>query len=142
MRFIRRWNDALATWLVLAMGTVWCVYVFVLWSVLPMIFPETHTLVFGISIIIQLAAFPVVLLGQRLLGRQLERRMSTLATGVTPVVVETQVVDLSGIEQRLDVIEQRIGKLRAAPSRKPRQRVKKLPRPGGPERRTRSLYPD
>jgi len=91
-----------------------------------MIFPETHTLVFGIGI--SLAAFPIVLLGQRLLGLRLERHITTLTTGVVPV-------DLSGIEQRLDAIEQRIGKLRAAPSRKPRQRVTKSPR-------NRLLYPD
>jgi len=126
MRFIKRWNDALATWLVLAIGTIWCVYVLVLWSVLPMIFPETHTLVFGIGI--SLAAFPIVLLGHRLLGLRLERHITTLTTGVVPV-------DLSGIEQRLDAIEQRISKLRAAPSRKPRQRVTKSPR-------NRLLYPD
>lgn len=130
MRFIKQWNDV--TWL-MVLAMIWCVYVLAAWSILPIIFPETHRLVF-----VQLAVFPVLLL-VRLWTVRLERRIDAVA----PEVVASQVVDLSGIERRLDAIEQRIGKLRAAPSRKRRQpRVKLLSRTAAGGAVTRLLRPD
>jgi len=68
-------NNSLARWAVVAMSSMTCVYLFLIWSLLPALDKRWETLVFYISGgIIQLVALPLIMVGQRLEGREMDRR--------------------------------------------------------------------
>jgi uncharacterized membrane protein len=57
------------------MGTIWCVYLFFLLSILPLIEPSwTNVIMYISSTIIQLVALPAIMVGQQLLGQRGEDR--------------------------------------------------------------------
>ncbi len=67
---MKRFNDWLAAKITQGMATMWCAYVFLLWSLIPLIFPEAQSVVFYVSGgIIQLVALSLIMVGQNVLGR-------------------------------------------------------------------------
>jgi hypothetical protein len=75
MRLFRQINEWVALRTVSAMSTIWCVYLFLLWSLLPSFSKGLEPLVFYVSGgVIQLVALPLIMLGQKLEGRAAERR--------------------------------------------------------------------
>ena len=67
---ICKFNDWLAAKITQGMSTMWCAYVFLIWSLLPAIWPQTQNVVFYVSGgIIQLVALSLIMVGQDVLGR-------------------------------------------------------------------------
>jgi uncharacterized membrane protein len=74
-KYIKKFNETVALSITLGMGTVWCVYLFFILSILPLVIPSWTTVVMYISTtIIQLVALPAIMVGQQLLGRNSELR--------------------------------------------------------------------
>lgn len=72
---IKKINERIAIFCTLNMSTMGCVYVLLLWSLLPLVFPLLQNMVFYVSGgIIQLVALPMIMVGQRLLDRASEAR--------------------------------------------------------------------
>ena len=68
-------NDSIALKTVAWMSSIWCVYFFFLWSMLPTVFPAAQDFVFYVSGgIIQLVALPLIMVGQNLAGKAAEER--------------------------------------------------------------------
>ncbi len=68
-------NDWVATQVTKGMATMWCAYFFLLWSILPIFWPQTQSVVFYVSGgIIQLVALSLIMVGQNVLGRAAEKR--------------------------------------------------------------------
>ena len=72
---LHRLNDVVATHTTIAFGTMWCTYVFLAWSLLPLVSPEIQNVVFYVSGgVIQLIALPLIMVGQKLLNQASEDR--------------------------------------------------------------------
>jgi hypothetical protein len=68
-------NDTIALKTVAVMSSIWCVYAFLVWSMLPTVFPAAQDFVFYVSGgIIQLVALPLIMVGQNLMGAAAEQR--------------------------------------------------------------------
>jgi hypothetical protein len=72
--YVNAFNDWLAIRGTLALGTMWCVYAFILFSIIPCVAPSTQNLILFISNAFQLVFLPVLLVGQNLLNRSSELR--------------------------------------------------------------------
>lgn len=70
----KRVNDKFAIGSTLAMSTMWCVYIFVLWSIIPEFMPQTKDLFTYVAGAVQLIALPLIMVGQKLLNRKSEKR--------------------------------------------------------------------
>jgi len=67
---IRRFNDWLAVKITQSMATMWCAYVFLVWSLIPLVWPEAQSIVFYVSGgIIQLVALSLIMVGQNVIGQ-------------------------------------------------------------------------
>lgn len=76
-RAINVLNEMIAMKTTLAMSTMWCVYLFFVWSVLPVLAESTKDFVFYVSGgVIQLVALPLIMVGQSVLNRASEERAS------------------------------------------------------------------
>jgi membrane protein implicated in regulation of membrane protease activity len=74
-RRIRKLNDSIAAALTLAIGTMWCVYLFVAVAVVPYFAPSWSTAIQYISsAFLQLVFLPLIMVGQSVLGRETEKR--------------------------------------------------------------------
>ena len=71
---MKRINDWLALHTTLLMGTMWCVYAFTLFSLLPLWLPKLQNELLYVSNCLQLVALPLLMVGQNLLGQNAERR--------------------------------------------------------------------
>lgn len=68
-------NNKIALTSVGLMSSIWCVYLFTIWSLLPSVFPDLQNLVFYVSGgVIQLVALPLIMVGQNLIGANAEQR--------------------------------------------------------------------
>jgi hypothetical protein len=75
MNLIQKINEFVAARATLLMSTMWCVYVFLIWSLLPLAFPHLQAVVFYVSGgVIQLVALPLIMVGQDVLSRKSETR--------------------------------------------------------------------
>jgi hypothetical protein len=98
-----------------------CVWLFTLWSLMPLVLPATRDTVFYISGgILQLVFLPLILVGQSLLSRASEDRAAQDHRALMKLLRENQHIlkeqriedaDLTDIVKRLDVIENQIGGL-------------------------------
>lgn len=74
---IKKINDTIAIVTVKSLSTMACVYIFTIWSLIPLFFPITRDFVFYISGgILQLSLLPAIMVGSSLLGRASEERAS------------------------------------------------------------------
>jgi len=72
---IHAFNDWLARHTVTAMSSMACVYAFTIWSLLPTLDKGWEQIVFYVSGgVIQLVALPLIMVGQRLEGKDNDRR--------------------------------------------------------------------
>lgn len=72
---LKEWNEKVAVIVVDFMESMTCVYLFLIWALIPTFFKETESFVFYVSGgIIQLVALPLIMVGQHLQGRKAERR--------------------------------------------------------------------
>jgi len=72
---MHRFNEWLAVKITQGMATMWCAYAFLLWSLIPVVWPQTQTVVFYVSGgIIQLVALSLIMVGQTVLGEASEQR--------------------------------------------------------------------
>jgi hypothetical protein len=68
-------NDSIALKTVAWMSSIWCVYFFFIWSMVPTLIPAMQDFVFYVSGgIIQLVALPLIMVGQNLSGAAAEKR--------------------------------------------------------------------
>ena len=67
---IRKFNDWLAITITKGMATMWCAYIFLVWSLIPLVWPEAQSTVFYVSGgIIQLVALSLIMVGQNVTGQ-------------------------------------------------------------------------
>lgn len=75
MKWIIQVNEMIARRVTLAFGSMGMTYLFLLWSLLPLLYPPSQNLVFYTSSgVIQLVALPLLMVGQVVLGRAAEQR--------------------------------------------------------------------
>jgi len=63
-------NNRLATKITIAFGTMWCLYVFLVFSLLPIYAPHWEHIALYISNCIQLVALPALMVGNSFLARE------------------------------------------------------------------------
>lgn len=72
---MKRFNTWLAVKITQGMATMWCAYAFLLWSLIPLVWPQAQGVVFYVSGgIIQLVALSLIMVGQNVIGEASERR--------------------------------------------------------------------
>jgi uncharacterized membrane protein len=72
---ISKLNEKIAIAATIVMSTMWCVYSFMIWALLPLLFPKVEPVVFYVSGgVIQLVALPLIMVGQNVLNRKSEER--------------------------------------------------------------------
>lgn len=74
-KHFHNFNDWLARHTVAAMSSMFCVYAFMIWSLLPSLDAKWEQIVFYVSGgVIQLVALPLIMVGQKLEGKDNDRR--------------------------------------------------------------------
>ena len=72
---IKKASDKIAIGITHSMSSMWCVYAFLIWSLIPLVWHGAEAVVFYVSGgVIQLVALPMIMVGQSLLGKKAERR--------------------------------------------------------------------
>ena len=72
---IAAWNNKIAVSVSSKISTMACVYIFLLWSLLPLVLPKTQDTVFYVSGgILQLVLLPLIMVGQSVMGKDQEER--------------------------------------------------------------------
>jgi uncharacterized protein YhhL (DUF1145 family) len=67
-------NTQLALAITIGFGTMWCVYVFLLFSLLPIFAPSMETTALYISNCVQLVALPAIMVGSAVLAKSANTR--------------------------------------------------------------------
>jgi hypothetical protein len=67
-------NETLARRGTLAFGSMWCFYLFVVYGLLPLVFPHAQITLLYWSNVIQMAALPLLMVGAVVLGRAGDER--------------------------------------------------------------------
>lgn len=71
----RKINEWIALHTITALSTMSCVYVFTIWALIPLMFPQTRDFIFYVSGgILQLSLLPAIMVGQSLLNKNSEDR--------------------------------------------------------------------
>jgi len=114
----RNINDLVATRVTLAVSTMMCVYIFLAWSLLPLVVPRLESFVFYVSGgILQLIFLPLILVGQNLLSKEAENRAQQDHEAIMEILSDIQedinshqllTRELVNLETRLNTIEQEI----------------------------------
>lgn len=72
---LKKINDFIALKATLMIGTMWCVYAFMILTLIPLVFPTTNTAIqYVSSAFLQLVFLPLIMVGQDVLGKKAERR--------------------------------------------------------------------
>lgn len=69
-----RANESIAVRMTMLFGSIWCVYVFLLFSLIPLLVPQWQNTLLYISNCIQLVALPALMVGSAVLSRGADRR--------------------------------------------------------------------
>ncbi|ANA13162.1 MULTISPECIES: hypothetical protein [Acetobacter] len=72
--FVNRFNENVAVKMTVMFGSIWCVYVFFLFSLVPAVVPQWQNTLLYISNCIQLVALPALMVGNAVLSRGADRR--------------------------------------------------------------------
>jgi hypothetical protein len=100
MRKVDRINDVVAAKSTLMFGTMWMTYLFLIWSLIPLIFPSQEAMVFYVSGgIIQLVALPLIMVGQSVLSRAAERRAQIDHKTLLKEMEEIKFIQKQGAEE-------------------------------------------
>lgn len=77
-------NDKIAVWFTNRVGTMTCTYMFLAWSLLPLLFPVMETLVSYVSqSVIQLVLLPLIMVGQGVMSRASDARAEDTHSRIT-----------------------------------------------------------
>lgn len=71
---VDRFNDRLAVRMTIIFGSIWCVYAFFLFSLIPILKPDWQGPLLYISNCIQLVALPALMVGSAILARGSDQR--------------------------------------------------------------------
>ncbi len=71
---ISRSNESIALRMTVAFGSIWCVYAFTIFSLVPLLVPKAQNTLLYVSNCIQLVALPALMVGSALLARSSEQR--------------------------------------------------------------------
>ncbi len=113
---IKQINEYIAIKLTLMMSSIWCVYLFFLWSVLPLVAPNLEAICMYVSsTVIQLVALPALAVGQNLLSQASEQRAAQDHAAVMEIVTsihtllneeDETVSDIVDIKNQIATIKQ------------------------------------
>ena len=67
-------NDTIALKMTIAFGSIWCVYAFTVFSLVPLLAPSLQDKLLYISNCIQLIALPALMVGSAILARSSDQR--------------------------------------------------------------------
>lgn len=67
-------NDAIAMRMTVAFGSIWCVYAFLMFSLIPLLAPSVESTLLYVSNCIQLIALPALMVGSAILARSADER--------------------------------------------------------------------
>ena len=67
-------NDTIALKMTIAFGSIWCVYAFTVFSLVPLLAPSVEDKLLYISNCIQLVALPALMVGSAILARSSDQR--------------------------------------------------------------------
>lgn len=74
-KVFKEFNRKIAVKTTLTVGTMGCVYIFLMWCILPLIFPSVQNVVFYVSSgILQLVLLPLIMVGNNILSERAETR--------------------------------------------------------------------
>ncbi len=71
---VTKFNDAVAVNMTIAFGSIWCVYAFTVFSLIPFLAPGDQNTLLYISNCIQLVALPALMVGGGILARGSDER--------------------------------------------------------------------
>ncbi|GBQ84178.1 hypothetical protein AA14337_2783 [Acetobacter malorum DSM 14337] len=71
-----RANESIAVKMTMLFGSIWCVYVFFVFSLIPVLMPQWQNTLLYISNCIQLVALPALMVGNAVLSRGADKRAS------------------------------------------------------------------
>ncbi|MBS1016328.1 MULTISPECIES: hypothetical protein [Acetobacter] len=69
-----RANESIAVKMTMLFGSIWCVYVFFVFSLIPVLVPQWQNTLLYISNCIQLVALPALMVGNAVLSRGADKR--------------------------------------------------------------------
>ena len=94
---IAKINEWIAWHTVEAMASMGCVYVFILWSLLPTINRDWEQFALYVSSgIIQLVALPLIMVGQRVEGKKIQRRADADSERLREILEKLNKFEASG----------------------------------------------
>jgi hypothetical protein len=67
-------NDTIALKMTIAFGSIWCVYAFTVFSLVPLLAPSVENTLLYVSNCIQLIALPALMVGSAILARSSDQR--------------------------------------------------------------------
>lgn len=83
-------NDAIATRMTIAFGSIWCVYAFTVFSLVPLLAPNVENTLLYVSNCIQLIALPALMVGSAILARGAEERARNDHDALTEILNEVR----------------------------------------------------
>ena len=73
-KWINHFNNTFALYLTICVGSIWAFYVFVIFGLAPLVWPQYETNILYWSNFLQLIFLPVITVGSNILGQKSERR--------------------------------------------------------------------
>lgn len=91
-------SERLAVWITDRVGTMSCAYIFLAWSLLPLLVPSTEAVVAYVSqSVVQLVLLPLIMVGQGVMSRASDARAADTHRRITDLgeLIEEQREELS-----------------------------------------------
>lgn len=79
-------NDAIAMRMTIVFGSIWCVYAFTVFSLVPLVAPGVENTLLYVSNCIQLIALPALMVGSAILARGAEERARSDHDALTEIL--------------------------------------------------------
>lgn len=106
LRWLSALNESIAIKATTLIGTMSCVYLFTLWSILPIAFGGSRDVVFYVSGgILQLVLLPLIMVGSSLLSRVTEERAKEDHTALMTEVGEIREI-LDDVREEVVLLKQ------------------------------------
>ncbi|GBQ87287.1 hypothetical protein AA13595_2124 [Gluconacetobacter johannae DSM 13595] len=102
--FINALNDRVAIRLTVIFGSIWCVYAFLFFSLLPVAAPAWQNTLLYVSNCIQLVALPALMVGSAILSRSSDERAAADHAALIEILddVRAELADLRQITHGID----------------------------------------
>lgn len=88
--WLDKFNDRLAIRMTIIFGSIWCVYAFILFSLLPVFKPQWQDGLLYVSNAIQLVALPALMVGSAILARGNEQRAAEDHTALMEILSDVR----------------------------------------------------